>query len=214
MISLGRWQDLPVIQIENFGVYLGSAEEKVLLPKKQVPENTRPGDVLNVFVYKDSEDRLISTINKPKIEMGEIAVLKVKELTKIGAFLDWGLEKDLFMPFSQHIGEVRANRYYPVALYEDKSNRLCATMWTDKYIKAGSVDEKTKAKAMIKMQADTENVCEIIKEKGGRINYNDKADPKIIEADFGISKNAFKKAVGILYKNRRIDIKEDGIELI
>ena len=98
MIELGKKQDLTVIKRVEFGVYLGEqedAEERVLLPKKQVPEGTEIGSKLTVFVYKDSKDRLISTTNEPKLELGGLAVLKVAQVGKIGAFLDWGLEKDL-----------------------------------------------------------------------------------------------------------------------
>ena len=102
MIELGKKQELTVIKRVEFGVYLGEqedAEERVLLPKKQVPEGTEIGSKLTVFVYKDSKDRLISTTNEPKLELGGLAVLKVAQVGKIGAFLDWGLEKDLLLPF-------------------------------------------------------------------------------------------------------------------
>ena len=98
MIELGRVQKLKVIREKEFGIYLGEegAENGVLLPRKQVPEGTKLGDEMEVFVYKDSSDRLISTVRQPKLQLNELAVLQVVDKGKIGAFLDWGLEKDYF----------------------------------------------------------------------------------------------------------------------
>ena len=105
-MKLGKRQVLTVVKKVEFGVYLGSDEEKVLLPKKQVPEGVEPGDPIEVFLYKDSDDRLIATTSEPKIELGELAVLDVVDTGKFGAFLDWGLEKDLFLPFKQQTAKV------------------------------------------------------------------------------------------------------------
>ena len=99
MIELGKTQCLNIVKVTDFGVYLGTEEDKVLLPKKQVPDDVEVGDALTVFVYRDSSDRLIATTNKPKIQLGELKRLKVSQVTGIGAFLDWGLEKDLLMPY-------------------------------------------------------------------------------------------------------------------
>ena len=101
MIELGKTQCLNVVKKVDFGVYLGTEEDKVLLPKKMVPEDIEAGDALTVFVYRDSSDRLIATTKTPKVQLGQLAVLKVSQVSKIGAFLDWGLEKDLFMPFKE-----------------------------------------------------------------------------------------------------------------
>ena len=101
MIELGKTQCLNIVKVTDFGVYLGTEEDKVLLPKKQVPEDVEVGDALTVFVYRDSSDRLIATTNKPKIQLGELKRLKVSQVTGIGAFLDWGLEKDLLMPYKE-----------------------------------------------------------------------------------------------------------------
>ena len=98
MIQLGKTQCLNIIKKTDFGVYLGTEDDKVLLPKKQVPEGANVGDEVKVFIYRDSQDRLIATVNKPLVELDETAVLTVKEVSKNGAFLDWGLEKDLFLP--------------------------------------------------------------------------------------------------------------------
>jgi predicted RNA-binding protein (virulence factor B family) len=106
----------------------GREQEEILLPKNQVPQDVEIGDEVEVFVYKDSEDRIIATMKRPKITLGEFALLKVVENTKIGAFLDWGLEKDLLLPFKEQTYEVEKDRSYLVGLYIDKSKRLCATM--------------------------------------------------------------------------------------
>ncbi|KMT20996.1 CvfB family protein [Clostridium cylindrosporum] len=132
MIELGKIQKLRVIREVSFGVYLNFEEdsngEDILLPIKQVPENIEIGDEIEVFVYRDSEDRIIATTKKPKITMDNLAVLEVVDNTSIGAFLDWGLEKDLFLPFKQQLKKVVKGNSYLVGLYIDKANRLCATM--------------------------------------------------------------------------------------
>lgn len=132
MIELGKIQVLEVTRQTPNGVYLNAREEKsnedILLPKNQVPQELKIGDDIEVFVYKDSEDRIIATVKKPKITLGELSVLKVVESTNIGAFLDWGLEKDLLLPFKEQEVEVKKGDEYLVSLYIDNSNRLCATM--------------------------------------------------------------------------------------
>lgn len=138
MIELGKVQCLNVVKIVDFGVYLGTEEERILLPKKQVPEDTQIGDALTVFVYRDSSDRLIATTNTPYISLNGLARLKVAQLSKIGAFLDWGLEKDLLLPFKEQRGSLEAGDERLVALYIDKSDRLCATMHIYDYLSTDS----------------------------------------------------------------------------
>ncbi|WP_077612047.1 CvfB family protein [Clostridium sp. Marseille-P2415] len=131
MIELGKMQTLTVQRVKEFGVYVGEeegSEVSVLLPKKQVPEGAKPGDKVAVFIYKDSEDRLIATTAAPRLQVGETAVLNVKEVGKIGAFLDMGLEKDLLLPFKEQTHKVRPGEKVLAALYIDKSKRLAATM--------------------------------------------------------------------------------------
>ncbi len=127
-MKLGEKQSLTVVKKVDFGVYLGSDKERVLLPKKQVPPDIEIGDPLEVFLYRDSSDRLIATTNEPKIVMGQLAVLEVADIGKVGAFLDWGLEKDLFLPFKEQTVKVKKGDKCLVSLYIDKSSRLCATM--------------------------------------------------------------------------------------
>ena len=131
MIELGKVQELVIIRTKEFGVYLAEKEgdeAAVLLPKKQVPEGAGIGDKVEVFIYKDSSDRLIATTGKPKLQVGETAKLEVKDVAKIGAFLDMGLEKDLLLPFKEQTHPVRKGEQCLVTLYVDKSRRLAATM--------------------------------------------------------------------------------------
>lgn len=141
MISLGEIQTLTIVKKVDFGVYLADKEkpdEKILLPAKQVPRDADSGSEVEVFVYRDSQDRLIATTNKPMITLGKVAKLKAVQIGRNGAFLNWGLEKDLLLPFKEQIGQVREGKEYLVALYIDKSNRLCATMHVYPYLSTDS----------------------------------------------------------------------------
>lgn len=143
MFRLGERQTLEIVKEVEFGVYLATetnapSEERVLLPAKQVPEGAKQGDLLEVFVYKDSKDRFIATRNEPKLYLGETAVLKVVQINKVGAFLDWGLEKDLFLPFKEQTKPLNTGDECVVALYIDKSGRLCATMKVYPYLRKDS----------------------------------------------------------------------------
>ena len=136
MIKIGEKQTLKIVKKVDFGVYLsenpGASEtdeqEKVLLPIKQVPEMAQVGDEMEVFIYRDSKDRIIATTNEPLLLKGQVKLLKVAQMGKFGAFLDWGLEKDLMLPFKEQRGRVNPGDEVLVSLYVDKSNRLCATM--------------------------------------------------------------------------------------
>ena len=147
MLQIGKRQLLTIVKKVEFGVYLAKEqeadpEEKVLLPRKEVPENAQPGDEIEVFLYRDSKDRMIATVRQPKLSLGEVAVLRVKENGKIGAFLDWGLEKDLLLPFREQVRKVCPGEECLVALYLDKSKRLCATMKVYHYLRTDSPYEK------------------------------------------------------------------------
>ena len=142
MIKLGEKQILKVVRMKDFGMYVGDETEAILLPRKYVPVGTKVGDSVEVFVYRDSSDRLIATTEEPALTLGQVASLKVKETGKIGAFLDWGLEKDLLLPFKEQSVQVRPGKSYPVALYIDKSKRLCATMKIYEYLSSESPYEK------------------------------------------------------------------------
>lgn len=138
MIRLGEVQDLVIVKKVEFGVYVAPEsavhdseavkEQKILLPSKYVPEGNSVGEHVKVFVYRDSKDRLVATTLQPKLAMGQVARLRVAQVGKFGAFLDWGLEKDLMLPFKQQKKRVSEGEEVLVSLYIDKSDRLCATM--------------------------------------------------------------------------------------
>ncbi|MGM0396632.1 MAG: CvfB family protein [Bacillota bacterium] len=141
MIRLGKRQDLKIKRFATVGAYLNDDEDKsddVLLPKSQVPEGAQVGDVVNVMVYRDSKDRIIATTKHSLAEVGEIKKLMVVSSAKIGYFIDWGLEKDLFLPFSETVGSVEKFKSYLVALYIDKSDRIAATMKIKDYLSTDS----------------------------------------------------------------------------
>ncbi len=141
MIRLGMIQTLKIVKKVEFGVYLGDGidkEERILLPIKQVPQGAQIGDEIEVFVYRDSKDRPIATTNRPKLVLGEVARLRVVQVGRIGAFLDWGLEKDLLLPFREQTRNISAGEECLAALYIDKSDRLCATMKVYHYLATDS----------------------------------------------------------------------------
>ena len=277
MIELGKRQNLTVVKKVDFGVYLAENEqasaagERVLLPNKQVPEGTGLHDTVNVFIYKDSQDRRIATCQKSLLEMGQIALLRVVSVSKIGAFLDWGLEKDLFLPFKEQTVRVREGDECLVTLYVDKSERLCATMklyhslHTDSPYKEGDTvrgrvyeisdnfgvflaidhlysalipkkeaqgkykpgDEVTvrvvkvredgkltvspHQKAYLQMDVDSDNIMQVLDEFAGVLPFDDHVSPEVIKREFGISKAAFKRAVGRLLKEEKITIRDGRI---
>ena len=140
--ELGKKRTLMVVKKVEFGVYLGTKEEKVLLPKKEVPSGIEVGDPVEVFLYKDSSDRLIATTRTPRILLGEVKVLEAVDTGRIGAFLNWGLEKDLLLPFREQTAKVEKNDQVLVALYVDKTGRLCATMKVYDMLRKDSPYEK------------------------------------------------------------------------
>ena len=284
MLELGKKQRLSIVKKVDFGVYMAEYMpkrgedteelEKVLLPAKQVPEGFEVGDSLEVFLYKDSKDRLIATTNEPFITLGQVAKLKVAQTGKIGAFLSWGLEKDLLLPFKEQTKRVKDGDQLLVALYVDKTGRLAATMKIypylemaegyqkddmvtgtvyelaegfgayvavdDKYqamipskepwqgIKPGDVitarvtavkedgklDLSLRQKAYMQMDADGEKILTLLQEKGGTLPLGDKSAPEDIKAALGMSKNEFKRAIGGLYKQKKIMIFPQEIKLV
>lgn len=277
MIKLGEIQVLKVVKKVEFGVYLADeadTEERVLLPARQVPEGTEIGSSVEVFVYRDSKDRIISTVKKPLLKMGEVTRLKVAEVNKYGAFLDWGLEKDLFLPFKQQTARVYPGDRPLVSLYIDKSGRLCATMNVYPYLSTespykkddrvegciyetspefgafvavddkysglipkkelcgevkigdsitgrvtvvkedGKLDLSIREKAYLQIEKDAEKVMAVIDSFDGALPFNDKASPEVIKREMQMSKNEFKRAVGHLLKNGKIEIKEKAIRRI
>lgn len=275
MLNLGTVQTLTILKRTDFGVYLydpsGSKEDRVLLPKKEVPEDVDPGDDLPVFLYKDSSDRLIATMTEPKLTLGKTALLPVKEESNIGLFLDWGLVKDLLLPFKEQTYRAKQGEEVLVSLYVDKSSRLCATMKVYPFLKKNSPYKKDdyvdgiayedsdqfgtfvavdncysaliprqmqagniplgsrvharvtdvrpdgkltltlKDKAYLQMDKDSSLIYEKLSKAGGFLPYHDKTDPEVIKRVFGLSKNAYKRAIGRLMKEKKILIQKDGI---
>jgi len=277
MLKLGEKQTLEIMKKVEFGVYLkhpedATGEERVLLPAKQVPGGMGIGDTIEVFLYKDSKDRLIATTKTPLLLMNEVKMLKVAQVGKMGAFLEWGLEKDLFLPFREQTKKVREGEECLVALYIDKSERLCATMKIYERLSAehsykkgdyvtgviyemkefgamvavdkqyyglipkkeihrkmkvgetvearvtairpdGKIDLSLSKAIPMQMNDDAQMILEVIQSYDGVLPYNDKAKPQTIERDFHISKNAFKRAVGQLLKQGKIEITDTSIRL-
>ena len=202
MIQLGKMQKLKVVKEVEFGIYLAQAnasgqDEKILLPVKQIPAGTKIGDEIEVFVYKDSKDRLISTVRKPAIMLGEVKRLKVLEVGKIGAFLDWGLEKDLLLPFREQTKSVEALEECLVALYIDKSDRLCATMNVYKYLSTESPYQKE--------DRVTGTVYEISREFGAFVAVDDQFSGLIPQKELYGSIE-----IGSTVEARVLAVKEDG----
>ena len=275
-IELGKTQQLIWKRTTEHGAYLGpdDSREEVLLPKKYLNQGYKKGDTLEVFIYKDSEDRLVATTQKAKLELGGLALLRVAQLSTIGAFLDWGLDKDLFLPLKEQTHKIHTGDLCLVTLYIDKSDRLCATMKVynllepapeglfqkgqyvtgtiyevkpelgalvaveNKYHgmiprqeffqnkKAGDIvharilsvrpDGKLnltlRDKAYLQMDADAELIMKYLEERGGVMPFTDRTAPLVIQKEFGLSKNAFKRAVGRLMKEGKIRQTEDAIE--
>ena len=202
MLKLGEKQTLEIMKKVEFGVYLKNAEdavgeERVLLPAKQVPEDAKVGDRIEVFLYKDSKDRLIATTKTPLLMMKEVKVLKVAQVGKMGAFLDWGLEKDLFLPFREQTRKVREGEECLVTLYIDKSSRLCATMKVYHYLSLSSPYKKDdKVEGL---------VYEISDNFGAFVAVDDKYSGLIAKKEFfGNIK------VGDRITARVVQVKEDG----
>lgn len=202
MLKLGEKQTLEIMKKVEFGVYLKDAsdetgEERVLLPAKQVPQGAGIGDNIEVFLYKDSKDRMIATVKTPLLLMGQVKALKVAQVGKMGAFLDWGLEKDLFLPFREQTKPVREGDECLVALYIDKSSRLCATMKVYHYLEKQSPYKKDdKVEGM---------VYEISENFGAFVAVDDKYSGLIPKKEFyGNAK------VGDRVTARVAAVKEDG----
>ena len=279
-LKLGEKQTLVIVKKVEFGVYLAMKEapdDKVLLPAKQVPAGAKVGDEVEVFLYRDSSDRLIATTKTPRLIMGQVALLTVVQIGKVGAFLDWGLEKDLFLPFKQQTRKVKAGDQVLASLYIDESGRLCATMnvyehlRTDspykkddkvtgriyeisknfgafvavddcfsalipkkelfgateppkigeqvtarvvKVLEDGKLTLSIREKAYLQIQKDAEKIEKLLDSYEGSLPFNDKAAPEVITHETGMSKNEFKRAVGHLLKEGKIQITEKNIRRI
>lgn len=213
-MKLGEIQKLKIKKIQDFGAYLvDEYNNLVLLPKKQIPKGANIDDEIEVFVYKDSKGRLISTTKKPFLTIGNIATLTVNDVNDVGAFLNIGLERDLLLPYSEQNKPVKVGERVKVYMDIDKSERLVATMYTSNknYVKK----IKNKTIRTYEYEQNAENLYKAIKIKfKGHLIYNDKnATAEQIKNDFGISKNVFKKSIGKLLKDNKLKITNKGIFL-
>lgn len=275
MIEIGKYAKLTVANKVDLGYMLNSKQgEETLLPAIFTPENIKIGDKLKVFIYRNSKNEIVATTQKPNITLNEFAFLEVKSNTDHGTFLDWGLDKDLFVPFSEQTSKMKEGNWYLVYLYFDKkSERLAASTKTNKFIEIEKIDLKTGEEVAIliaekkelgysaiinnlykgmvysneifrvinpgdKMNAyvknvredgkvdlslqrlgyknigsDAEKIVEKLQENDGTLYLNDKSEPEDIQFALQMSKKAFKRAIGNLYKQNIIEIKDDGIYL-
>ena len=277
MFKLGEYQKLVVSSKTSSGYYLktpdSTLEVDIFLPGNQVPEDTEIGDEFELFIYRDSKDRLITTTRKPKVTLHKLALLKVVKASEFGAFLQWGLERDLFLPFSEQLHPVKKGEFVLVRVYIDKSERLCATMKIQKELMTNSdfkvgelhlatvyrvndeigvfvavedfydglilkhdifgspeIGEKLelyisrirddgrllmsfKKSVPLQIEDDIIYILDQLKKANGFLPYNDSSTPESIRSNFNMSKKAFKRALGRLYKARQITILEDGIQL-
>lgn len=278
MIELGKIQELIVKKRGDSGLYLGVEGEEgqiVFLPNSQEKEGEKykVGKRLEVFIYKDSDGRMVATQKRPLLEIGEIGMVKVVSKTKIGAFLDWGLDKDLFLPFREQLGNINEDDEIMIMPYIDKTERIAATMKiynklqsenpykenqevvgivydikkdlgvmiavdskyhglihkedvvhdfkigqkvTAKVLKKrkdGKLDLNTTGKAYKAIDKNSKKILNYLKENNGVILLHDKSNPDEIKELLNMSKNSFKKAIGRLYKEGKIILKENSIEL-
>lgn len=279
MVDLGKRQTLEIKRLTSVGAFMNvpheetAKEDDILLPKKMVPKGAKVGDELEVFVLRDSSDRLLASTVFPKAEVGELAVMQVIDITKIGAFLDWGLEKDLFLPHDEMTRKPKLYEYYLVGVYLDKSNRLAATMKVKPFFKEhppykendwvngvvysvhpeigafvlvegkydalipnreqrgahrpgeeirarvtnvkpdGKIDLSTQNRAYEELDRDAQTIEDLLRDNEGFLRVNDKTKPGIIRSVFSMSKSQFKRAVGRLLKQGRVQFYEDGIKL-
>ncbi len=272
MVQIGRMNTLTVMREADFGLYLEGGElGGILLPKKEVPEGVSVGDDLDVFIYLDTDDFVVATTRKPVVQVGEIAYLKVAEVNRIGAFLDWGMPKELLLPFAEQRGPLEVGQKVVVRVYLDNSDRLAASTKLDKfldkepqglrvgqavnlfvcrrndlgysvvvdntfwallheqdlfrtvrvgqtlpgYIKRilpeGKVDVMLDKPGYGKVDALSQRILDDLEERGGVSPLGDKSQPEDIYQAFGISKKAYKMAIGTLKKQGHIEILPEGI---
>ncbi|WP_252273899.1 CvfB family protein [Pseudomonas subflava] len=277
MALIGRYNSLQVAKLADFGLFLdGGSDGEILLPKRYIPkgEPCEVGDWLNVFIYLDSEDRLIATTEKPRVQVGGFASLKVVDINRVGLFFDWGLPKDLLMPHSEEKRPLQVGDYCVVHVYLDpRTRRITATARLDRYLDKTAADYRvgqevdllvveqtdlgfkaiidgkhwglihknevfkflrggSQEKGFIKELRDdgkislslqpvgqqardqlSEQILTALRDAGGRLALSDKSPPEAISKAFGVSKGNFKKAIGGLFRQGLIVIREDGIEL-
>ena len=278
MFEIGKYTTLKILRETEPGLYLGNdseAEEVILLPHKYKPESFEIGDELKVFIYLDYEERPIATTLEPFVQLQSFGFLRCADVTKHGAFMDWGLEKHLFVSFKEQARPMTVNNWYIVYLYlDEQTNRLAGSSKTNQFLQNDRITVKTydeveilvthltdkganviingqhkgliyledifedlrtgdRLKAYIKkirddhkidvvlqkqgyrsIEPNAQYILDELKTAGGFLYINDKSSPKTIKELLGLSKKSFKKAIGRLYKDRLILLKDDGIELV
>lgn len=276
MIEIGKYNTLKVVKLVDFGVYLdGGNNVEILLPARYISTPLNEGDSIEVFIYTDSEDRLIATTLHPMAQVGEFAFLTVKQSTGIGAFLEWGLAKDLLVPFSEQRIKMREGGNYLVYIYlDDNTKRIVASTKINKfigntlpnykrgdsvnvliceinnlgykaivdnqhygliyrnetysnvrvgdsltaYVKAvrpdGKIDLTLNDTSANRTSNLAQEILDWLQISGGQGLLNDKSSPEEIKDTFACSKKDFKKALGYLYKERKINFTDDGITLV
>jgi predicted RNA-binding protein (virulence factor B family) len=276
MLKIGEYNDLTIAREASVGLYLSNGENEVLLPSKYCPKDYEIGEAISVFVLKDSEDREVATTESPKVLLNEFAFLKVSAVNRVGAFLDWGMEKELMVPFSEQDTDMEEGRWYTIYMGLDlDTNRLYASSKLSRCLQNQHLSVKEGDKVPVRVYRKTDlgfsvivndehigllyenevfkevNVGDVfdayvkkirsdnkidlalqpsgydnfisegseavykeIEEAGGFIPVTDKSSPEDIYSIFHMSKKAFKKAVGDLYKQRKITISKDGMNLV
>ncbi len=276
MINTGQYNFLRAVKKVEFGLYLTDGKENVLLPAKYVPAGVKEGDELNVFVYTDSEDRPVATTQTPAGCAGDIVNLRVVSNSPVGAFLDWGLDKDLLVPFAEmNNKKMTPGRCYVVEIrFDARSGRIIGSNRFDRIFRAnnpaelkngqkvdlivydeteigfkviinrkfsgmvyksevfqalkcgdhlpgyilkvrddGKIDVRLRPEGRAAVLESTDSVMEKLILSGGRLPFNAKSRPDLIEKEFHMSKSVFKQIIGKLYKERKIVITENGIAL-
>ena len=273
---IGETIELEAYKVMPQGVYLITEKgQEILLPNKYVPTDLKIGDKIEVFIYTDSEDRIIATTLEPKIKLNNLAFLKAVDVNQFGAFFDWGMEKDLLVPFAEQANPVVGGKTYLVYLYKDEvTNRLVGTTKIGKFIKQNKLEIKSGEKVDLLVSGETEigykvivngkhygmvfknevfkpiklgdkltgylqrvrkdnklditlnssnlsdvevlanRIYERILIEKGTLNFSDKSDPEVIYKNFQVSKKAFRRAVGLLYSERKIVINPESIVLV
>ena len=275
MFEIGKYSTLTVDRIKSPGAYLvNDNDDDILLPNKYVPKDTNVGDDIDVFIYLDGEERPVATTLRPFILLNDFALLKANYVSKIGAFMDWGLEKDLFIPFREQERKIKEGSTYLVYMYFDhQTGRLVGSTKLEKYLdnnnhelqirdkvhliiwnnselgskviinkkhlgliysnevfknlsvgdqtsgfikkvrEDGKIDVSLEEISYKNIEPNAKRILDVIQKNNGFLKLNDKSHPDEIKAQLGISKKAFKKAIGSLYKKRLIRLDKKGIHL-
>ncbi len=276
MITLGHYNTLEILRDREPGLFLGDEEgNEVLLPNRYVPQDFEIGDTIDVFVYLDNEERIVATTDKPYIIRDDFALLRCNQVTKFGAFLDWGLVKELFCPFKEQAFKMKTGGWYLVHCYLDEdSDRLVASSKTNRFLDNKNLTVERfeevdviishpsdigmnvivnkqhqgmvfkddifkdinigdRLKGVVKkirpnnklditlrpigyrsIEPNAQFILTELKDNNGFLPFNDKSDPELIKEELQMSKKNFKKAIGSLYKQKQIVIKDDGIYLV